>query len=111
MVVETRATPKMSIAAVAGDSKFGESAQRSGHAIGTRLVEDLRDVTSTCFVAPFTHVLSSHGTSKFCDHAIISFDIIVKYIKSFSGVYLTSDMTLAQFRPRHTNILCSRKCS
>jgi len=34
------------------------------------------------------HVPYSHGTSKFSDHVILSFDIIIQIIKSFNGVYL-----------------------
>jgi len=78
----------MSITVVAGDSNVGERARRAGHEVATRLVADVRDVSCTCFVAPFTHVLSIHGTGKVNDHVIMSFDIIVLYIKSFSGVYL-----------------------
>ena len=40
------------------------------------------------FVATFTHVLSGHYAGKFSNHTILSFDIIIKYIKSFSEVYL-----------------------
>ena len=88
MVIETRATSKMPIAFVAGDSNVGDRARRAGHAVATLLVADVRDVTSTCFVPPFPRVLSSHGTCKICDRVIMYFDIMVQYIKSFSAVYL-----------------------
>ena len=58
------------------------------HTVATRLVAGVRDIISTRFVASFTHLPSSHGSSKINDHVIMSFDIIVKYIKSFRGVYL-----------------------
>ena len=48
----------------------------------------MRDVTCTCLVAPFTYVIFSHGSSTFSDDVIMSFDIIIQYIKSFSAVYL-----------------------
>jgi len=59
----------------------------AAHAVATRLVAGFCDVTSTCFVAPFTQVLSSHCPGKICDQVIMSFDII-QYIKAFWGVYL-----------------------
>jgi len=68
------------------------------HKVATRLVERVRDITSTRFVAPFTHVPSSHGNSNVRDHEIMSFGIIVKYIKSFTGADLlfTHDVIAVQ---------------
>jgi len=48
----------------------------------------MRDATCTRLVATFTHILSDHGTAKCSDHVIILFNIIVKCIKSFRGVYM-----------------------
>jgi len=72
----------MPVAFGTGDSNVGERARRDGLAIATSLVAGVRDVTCGCLVAPSTHVLSSHGTSKIYNHVIMSFDIIIKYIKS-----------------------------
>jgi len=82
VVSETRVASKMSVAFGTGDSNFGERARRAGHAIATSLVIGVRDVTCTRLSAPFTHVVSGHGTGKVSDHVIMSFNIIVKYIKS-----------------------------
>ena len=35
------------------------------------------DVPSTRFLAPFTHVIFSHGSSKDSDHVVLSFDIVI----------------------------------
>ena len=78
VVVEIRATSKMPIAVVAGDSNVRKRARRSGRAIATRLVTDVRDFTCTRFVAHFTIVLPSHCPRKFSDHVIVSFDVIVQ---------------------------------
>ena len=86
-VVE-RMPSKMSIIFGAGESNMGERSRRAGHTVTTRLVASVGDVNCTCFFAPFTHVFSSHCPSKFCDHVIKSFDIIVEHIKCFGGVYL-----------------------
>jgi len=75
--------------AMAGDSKLRECARRTDHAIATRLVADDGDVARTRLVAPFTHVLFGQGTGKFSDHVIMSFDIIIQHIESFSGFYLS----------------------
>jgi len=63
-------------------------ARGAGHAVTTSLVAGVRDVTCTSLVAPFTYVHSCSGTSKYSDHVIMSFDFIIQYIKSSSGVYL-----------------------
>jgi len=61
---------------------MGKRARRAGHAVTSRLVADVRDVTSTCSVACFTYILASHGTCKYCDHVIISYDNVIKWINS-----------------------------
>ena len=58
------------------------------HAVATRLVVVVRDVKSACFVAAFTYVPSSSGSSNVSDHAIMSFHIIVKLINSVRRVDL-----------------------
>jgi len=88
VVRETRVTSKVLVTFRTGDSIARECARGVDKAVARRLVAGVRDVTCTCLVAPFTHVLSSHGTSKLSDHVIMSLDIIIKYIKYFSGVYL-----------------------
>jgi len=89
---EIRATSEVPIAVIAGDSNFGERTRRAGHAVATRLVADVRDVPSTCFVAPFKCVLFRHGSSKFCDHMIVSFDIIIKKINSLGRFTCSSNI-------------------
>ena len=97
MVVVTCGASKMPMAVVAVDSNIGEQARRAGHAIATRLVTDVRYVTSTCFVATFTHVLTSHGTSKICDH-VMSFDTSYSRLSLLAESTCPSNMNLPQFR-------------
>ena len=78
----------MSVAVVAEDSDLRERARRTGRAIATRLVTDVRDVTRTRLITTFTHILLGHGSRKFDNHVIMEFDIVV-YVKSLGGVYLT----------------------
>jgi len=89
VVRETRGVSKVPMAVFARYWNLRECARRTDHAIATRLVADDGDVARTSLVAPFTHVLFGHGNGKFSDHVIMSFDIIVKFIESFSGVYLS----------------------
>ena len=42
----------------------------------------------TYLVNNLLHAPSSYGSSRLSDHVILSFNIIVKYIKYFRGVYL-----------------------
>ena len=78
MYVETRPTPKVSVARVAGDSNALERARRAGHAVGARLVAYMRDVTSTSFVASPADVTSRHRAGQTCDHVIMFMDGVVK---------------------------------
>jgi len=75
LVVVARTASEMSITFKAEDSDMRERARRAGREVATRLVADVRDDTSTCLVAPFTHVVSSHGSGKDSNHMICSFDI------------------------------------
>jgi len=84
VVGEIRAASEMPVTFGAGLANMGERARRTGHAVATRLVAGVSDVTCTLFVAPFQHELSSHGTCKICDYVIMTFDIVIQYIKSFS---------------------------
>ena len=77
MVRETRGVSKMSVAVVAGDSDLRERAQRTGRAIATRPVTDVRDVIPTRLITTFTHILLSHGSRKVDNHVIMVFDIVV----------------------------------
>ena len=83
MVRETCVTSKVPIPFCAGDSNARECARGTRHAVSTRLVAGVRDVSCTRFVAPLTHELSSHCPSKFSDHVIMPFDIVTQYIKYF----------------------------
>ena len=67
----------MSVAVVAGDLDLHERAWRTGSAIATRLVTDVRDVTRTRLITTFTHILLGHGSCKVDNHVIMTFDIIV----------------------------------
>jgi len=87
VVRETRGVSKEPISVIAGDSNLRECAWKTDHAIATRLVADVRDEAFTRLTASFTHVLFRHGTGKFRYDVIISFDLVVKYIESFRGVY------------------------
>ena len=78
MVRETRVAFEMPVTFGARVAKLRERAQRASHAVATRLVAGVRDVTCTRFVARFTDVPSSRGSNKFSDHVIMSFDIIIK---------------------------------
>jgi len=60
----------------------------AGHTVATRLDAGVHDVICTRFFAPITHERFSRCPSKISDHVIMSFNIIVLHIKSFSGVYL-----------------------
>ena len=75
---EKRVASKMSVPFDAGNSNFGDCARNAGHAVATRLVADVCDVTYTRLVATVTHLLSGRGSSKFSDHMIVSFSIIIK---------------------------------
>jgi len=75
-------------AVVAWVSNLRECARRTDHAIATRLVAEVRDVAFTSLAASFTHVLLRHGTGKFRYDVIMSFDLILRHIDSFRGVYL-----------------------
>jgi len=77
------------MAVVAWVSNLCECARRTEHAIATRLGADVRDVAFTRLAASFTHVLFLPGTSKFRCDVIISFDLVVKYIESLRGAYLS----------------------
>ena len=89
VVSETRGVSNVPMAGVAGDSNLSECARRTDHAIATRLVADVRVVAFTRLAAIFTHVLFRHGTGKIRYDVIILFDLVVKYIESFRGVYLS----------------------
>jgi len=78
VVVEKCGASKMPVAFGAAKSNVVELTRRAGHAIATRLFAELRDVDCTHFVTRVSYVLRSHGTSKFCDNVIMSFDIIVQ---------------------------------
>ena len=88
MFREICVTSKVSIAFRTRDCNTRECARATGHAVAKHLVAGFLDVTCTCLLAHFTHELSSHVTCKTCDHVIMSFDIVIQYIKSFSGVHL-----------------------
>jgi len=77
VVRETRGASKISVAVVAGDSDFRVRARRTGRAIATRLVTDVRDVTCTRLITPFTHILLGHGGRKIDNHVIMAFDVVV----------------------------------
>ena len=83
VVRETRGFSKVPMAVVAGDSNLRECARRNDHAIATRLVADVRDITFTRLAASFKHVLFRHGTGKFRYDVIMLFDLVIKYIESF----------------------------
>ena len=76
VVCETRGVAKMPVAVVAGDSDLRERARRTGRGIAKRLVTDLRDVTRTCLITTFTHILLGHGTRKVDNHVIMAFDTL-----------------------------------
>jgi len=56
VVGETCAASKMPVTFGAGVPNIGERARRTDHAVATRLVTDVRDVTSTCYETTFKHV-------------------------------------------------------
>ena len=60
MIVETRPTPKVSVARVAGDSDAFEPARGARHPVAVCEVADVRDVTATSFVARLAGVPSRH---------------------------------------------------
>jgi len=86
---EIRGVSKVRMAVVAGDSNRRECARRTDYETATRLVADLRDVAFTRLASSFIHVLFHHGTGKFRYDVIMSFDLVVKHIESFRGVYLS----------------------
>jgi len=75
---EIDAASEMSVTFDAGIANMGERARGAGHAVATRLITGVRDVTCTRFVIRFTNVPSSRGSSKVRDHVIMSFDIILQ---------------------------------
>jgi len=78
VIVETRVACIVPIAFRTGNSNVGERARKAGHAVATRLVAGVRNVTSTCLVETFTRVLSSRGSSKVSDHMIMPFNFVIK---------------------------------
>ena len=88
MVGKTRAASKMPVTFGAGVANMRERARRSDHAVATRLVAGVRDITYTRFIARFTHVPSSHDTCQICYYVIMSFDIVMEQINSFRSVDL-----------------------
>ena len=61
----------MPITFCAGVANMGERARGDGHAVATRMIAGVRDITFTRNVARFTQVPSSHGTCKFCEYVIV----------------------------------------
>ena len=57
-------------------ANMGENIWRDGHAVATRA--DVCDSPCTCLVACFKHVLSGHGTCKFCGHVVVPFDTVIQ---------------------------------
>jgi hypothetical protein len=90
MSVETRPAPKVSVARVAVDSDALERARGAGHAITARLVADVRDVTSTSFVAPLADVPSRNGTRYVPNHVVMMFYIVIQKVYSL----LRSDLAV-----------------
>ena len=88
MVGETRAASEMPVTFGTGVVNVGERPLGAGHAVATHLIAGVHDVTSTRFVARFTHIPSSHGTCKISDYVIMSFDIVIEQINSFHRVDL-----------------------
>jgi len=77
------------MAVVAGDSNLRESARRNDHAMAARQVAEVRDVAFTLVAASIHTYFFRHGTGKFRYDVIMSFDLMVKYIESYRGVYLS----------------------
>jgi len=77
VICETSGVSKMSVAVVSEDSDLRERARRTGRAIATRLVTDVRDVTPTRLIKPFTHILLGHGSRKVDNHVMLAFDIVI----------------------------------
>ena len=83
VVRETRGVSKVPMGVVAWVSKHSDCARLTDHAIATRLVADVRDVTFTRLAASFTYVLFRNGTGKVRYDVIMLFDLVIKYIESF----------------------------
>jgi len=76
--VVARTTTEMSITFKRGDLKARKCERRVGHAVATRLVAGVRNVTCTRYVAPFTRIYSSRRSTKVNDQVTMSFDIVIK---------------------------------
>jgi len=74
----TRPTSKMSVTLGAGDSNVRERARGNVHAIATRLIACVHDVTCTRLVTPLTDELSRHRPRKISDDVVMSFHVIVQ---------------------------------
>jgi len=98
VVRETRVAFEMPVTFGARVAKLRERAQRASHAVATRLVAGVRDVTCTRFVARVTHVPSSHGTCRICNYVIVLFDNDIEQMNSFDRVDLPfrNDVFLSQ---------------
>jgi len=83
---ETRLIPDMSVKFSAGLANLRERTRRAGHAVASRLIAGVRDVTFARYVARFTHVPPSHCSSKICDYVIMPFDIVIEQINSVDRV-------------------------
>ena len=88
MFGETRPTSKMSFTFFTGVANLGKCAWWASHTIATILVTDMCHITPTTFMACFTYVPCSHCTCKVSYHMIISFDIVVEWVKMFGRVDL-----------------------
>jgi len=70
----------MSMTFIVRDSNARECARRFEYTVTASVVAGVRDSTSKCLVANFTHVLPSNGNSKYSEHVKILFDTIVQLI-------------------------------
>jgi len=72
----------------AGLVNMSERARRAGHAVATRLIVGVRDVSCTRNFARFTHVPSGHGNRNLCDYVIVPFHIVIERNNSLDRVDL-----------------------
>ena len=69
------------------------------------------DVAFTHLAASFIHLLFRHGISKVRYDVIMSFDLVVKYIESFRGVYPSFEHYVFTGQTAVDNYLILPKCS
>ena len=83
MIVETRLTPKMSVAVRARDSNPCRYEWRTRHAVTTCPIASECDIARTPLAARFTYISFGYGGCQGLDHMIMSCHLVIQQVQSF----------------------------